>query len=65
MLFIVKIDSYDGETTGRTQHDNFVDVAALYVVVQVGAKGAGVVDDGYRTAAEAKEAWPEALAPPQ
>jgi hypothetical protein len=63
--YILQVDSYDGDTTIREQFNSnarseFSNVRALYSVVKITDQGAIIIDDGYRSRSEAKEAWPEA-----
>lgn len=68
--YILQVDSYTGEDTTRDQHEildeekwNEQEISALYAVVRIEKSGASIADDGYRSIAEAQEAWPEAIAP--
>lgn len=68
--YILQVDSYTGEDTTRDQHEildeegwNEQEISALYAVVRIKESGASIADDGYRSIAEAQEAWPEAIAP--
>jgi hypothetical protein len=63
--FVLAVESYDGDTTCRNQmtwgqDSDPHDVKAMYAVVSLEGDHAEIVDDGYRSLAEAKEAWPEA-----
>ena len=65
LRYIVAIDSYQGDTTCRKQatwqsEGEVNEVGVLYAVISIGNEGAVIVDDGYRSRAEASEAWPEA-----
>ena len=56
---IVKLESFEGRDTFLHCGDDTRDY--LYTIVAVDEDGtADVVDSGYRTFAEAVEAWPEA-----
>lgn len=60
-LAIVRIESFEGRDThlhcGNDEQD------FLFCVVRIDSDGsAGIVDNGYRSHAEAAEAWPEAVA---
>lgn len=66
--YILKIDSYTGDNSARDHHQildtegwNVQDVEAVYAIVRIEADRAEIVDDGYRSLAEAQEAWPNAL----
>ena len=68
--YILQVDSFTGKDTTRDQHEildeegwNEQEISALYVVVRIDGDGASIADDGYRSIAEAKQAWPEATAP--
>lgn len=65
--YILQIDSYTGDSTTRDQHEildedrwNVQEIPALYAVVRIAGDGASIADDGYRSIAEAQQAWPEA-----
>jgi hypothetical protein len=63
--YILQVDSYDGDTTIREQFNSdapseFTNIRALYSIVKITEEGAIIIDDGYRSRGEAKEAWPEA-----
>ena len=66
--YILKIDSYTGDNTARDHHEildnegwNVQEVDAIYAIVSIQAGSAEIVDDGYRSLAEAQEAWFNAL----
>jgi hypothetical protein len=59
--FILRIDAYDGDTTSVTLFNEGEAVDTLFVVVGITPGGAGILDSGYRSFAEAKAAWPEAI----
>lgn len=68
--YILQVESYTGRDTTRDQHEildeegwNFREISALYVIVRIAEDGASIADDGYRSVAEVKQAWPEAIAP--
>ena len=62
--YILKIGSWDGNDTGREQYSARGVLGAVYAVVSVAGSRAVIIDDGYRSPAEAKRAWPEALYEP-
>lgn len=58
--FIVKIESFEGENTFIRCGDHRQDY--LFCIVSIDDKmNAEVVDSGYRSFAEAAEAWPDAV----
>jgi len=59
--YIVRIDSWEGSDTGRKQYSTPGPLDEIYAIIAVADNRAVIVDDGYRDATEAKEAWPEAL----
>jgi hypothetical protein len=71
--YIVEIVGYEGKDTGITIDGDFEDTEndiysgesldRLYAIVQVDDHGASIVDNGYRSVAEAHATWPEALEP--
>jgi hypothetical protein len=61
-FYIVEIESFAGKDTGREQYsppEQSID--SLYAIVIIGETNAEIIDDGYRTYKEAKEAWPQAI----
>jgi hypothetical protein len=69
MRYIVKIESYQGEGSTRTQDRNpsgrdeyaeWEQAEELYAIVKVEDGRATIVDDGYHSREEAEEAWPDA-----
>jgi hypothetical protein len=67
-VHILRVDSYTGDDTSRDQHEildeeglEFKEISALFVIVIFTAEGAEIIDDGYRSMAEAQKAWPEAI----
>lgn len=55
---ILKLESFEGRDTYLRCGNDVQD--CLYCIVLVTAKGASVVDSGYRSYEEAAEAWPDA-----
>jgi len=67
MLCILKIESYQGEGSTRTQERNpcgkyaeWEQAEELYAIVKVEDGCATIVDDGYHSRDEAEIAWPDA-----
>jgi hypothetical protein len=58
-LWIVAIDGFVGRDTAIRIEGTW-EKERLYAIVQTSSKGAVILDNAYRTRAEAKEAWPEA-----
>ncbi len=63
--YVLKVDSYDGDTTSREQMtwselSALHTLKALYAIVLINEDGAILIDDGYRSRSEALKAWPEA-----
>lgn len=59
--FILRLESYEGDDTFiRCGSD---DQDFMFCIAHVDVDGLELVDNGYRTIAEAQEAWPEAIAP--
>ena len=69
--YILRIDSYDGDSTSRKQENWGVgdrrapdfelnEGIALRVVLSIEKGKAAIIDDGYRSYEEAKAAWSEA-----
>lgn len=68
MKYILKIDSYEGDTTERFQYSRSRPTKKLYAIILIPDRGgaenpgkAEIIDDGYRSYDEAKEAWKEAI----
>lgn len=58
-VFVIKIESYEGEDTFLRCGDDQQDY--LYAIIAIGDDGtAEFVDSSYRSLGEALEAWPEA-----
>jgi hypothetical protein len=57
---VVKIESYDGDETHLHCGDEVQDF--LFCIVLIDGYGAEIVDNGYRSYAEAIEGWPQAAA---
>jgi hypothetical protein len=58
--YIVKLATFEGEDTAFY----LLGVDPMWIVISVrAATGASIVDCGYRSLAEARKAWPEALSP--
>jgi hypothetical protein len=62
-LYIVAIESVEGDETIISLEADGEMVYCLYAVVKVTPKRAVIVDNCYRSAAEAKAAWPDAVSP--
>ena len=69
--YILRIDSYEGDSTSRKQENWAVgnhgapafelnDGVALWAVIRILNGKAEIVDDGYRSFKEVKAAWREA-----
>lgn len=58
--YILEVDSLDGEERTISVTDRDGDACRVYAVIGIGSKGAVILDNGYRTREEAREAWPEA-----
>jgi hypothetical protein len=63
MNYIIELEALDGEETVIHLEADGESVPRLWAVVRADAGGAGIVDNGYRSLAEARAAWPEAVAP--
>jgi hypothetical protein len=62
-LYIVALETvHSDDTTIFFEADGRL-VDCLYAIVQVTPKGAGIVDNCYRSVAEALAAWPDAISP--
>ncbi len=62
--YIVEISAFEGsEVSVSIQDGDGQPLSAHYAIVAVDMQGASIVDSGYRSVAEAKEAWPEAREP--
>ena len=62
--YIVEINGFDGsEVSVFIQNADGEALPAHYAIVLVDGQGASIVDSGYRSVAEAKAAWPEAMEP--
>lgn len=61
--YIVQIEPLDGEMVTREQSSEWSgpEGCNIFVVIAADDNGAEVIDDGYRSAWEAKQAWPEAI----
>lgn len=62
--FIIEVHQFDGDDTQIevTNNSGIGDEKTIYCVGQLGPdKVVRFIDEGYRTVAEAKAAWPEAL----
>jgi len=60
--YIVQLDTFEGEDTAFY----LLGADPMWIVISASPTGgAAVVDCGYRSVTEAKEAWPEAVAPPE
>jgi hypothetical protein len=57
---VVKIESYDGEDTHLHCGDEVQDF--LFCIVLIDGGATEIVDNGYRSYAEAIDAWPQAAA---
>ena len=62
-LYIVAIEPLDGKQVQIYITSDGEVNATVYAVLSVDSHGAGIVDSGYRSVAEAAEAWPEAIGP--
>ena len=58
--YLLEIEPLDGEERIITVTDGNLDPARVWAVVQIGARGAVIVDNGYRSREEAASAWPSA-----
>lgn len=61
--YIVELERMEGEETTIHLASGGEPVPRLWCVVSAGPRGAAIVDQGYRTLAEARVAWPEAIPP--
>jgi hypothetical protein len=59
--YILPIDAYDGDTTSVELFSGGEVVEQLFCIVGVSATGASILDSGYRSREEAKEAWPDSI----
>lgn len=62
-LYIVALESVNSEDTTIFFEADGRLVDCLYAIIQVTPKGAGIVDNCYRSVAEALAAWPDAISP--
>lgn len=59
-VFVIKIESYEGDDTFLRCGDDQQDY--LYAIIEIGEDGtADIVDSSYRSLGEALEAWPQAI----
>jgi hypothetical protein len=59
--YVLRVESYVGEHSARAQHvQSDTQAEAVYAIVRVDREGAEIIDDGYRSWDEAKQAWPQA-----
>lgn len=73
MYYILKIDAFHGDDTSlsitqdNSDPDNDIysvdDLDSIFAIVMVDETGAHILDNGYRSIAEAKDAWPKAIEP--
>ena len=61
--YIIAVEPLDGEDVQIYIESEGEANATVYAVVAVDTRGASIVDSGYRSVAEARQAWPEAIAP--
>lgn len=61
--YIIEISRLDGDDTKIILEADGTQRKFLFAVVAVDRKGAGIIDIGYRTVAEARAAWPDAIPP--
>lgn len=61
--YIVEIPQVLGDETTIYLETNGLAVKSLFAIVEISDGGASIVDDCYRTIAEAQAGWPEAIAP--
>lgn len=61
--YIAEINKVLGDDTTIYLEDNGEPVESLYAVIGIAERGACVLDTCYRSIAEAKLAWPEAMVP--
>jgi hypothetical protein len=60
--YIVRLDTFEGEDTACY----LLGADPMWIVMAASpAEGASIVDCGYRSLEEAREAWPEAVLPPR
>ena len=64
MKYILEIEAYNGDDTSVALFSDGEAVDSLWCILVVDASGAHVVDSGYRSFAEAKIAWPDAIGEP-
>lgn len=57
--YVVKLATFEGEDTAFY----LLGADPMWIVITAGPTGASIVDCGYRSLEEAREAWPEAVAP--
>lgn len=61
--YIIGIEPLDGEDTTITTEASGESGVTIYAVISADSTGASIVDNGYRSIAEARIAWPDAIAP--
>jgi hypothetical protein len=61
--YIVELPSMDGDTTTIYLEADGESVDKLFAILSVDARGASIVDNGYRSLKEAMEAWTNAIPP--
>ena len=60
--YIMQIDRLDGEDVGIMLYNSENEILeSLWCVVAVDGNGATIIDNGYRSHAEVKESWPDAI----
>ena len=61
--YIVEIQQVNGDDTTIYLESEGEPVNHLFAIVSIAERGAGIVDNCYRTIGEAQKAWPDAIVP--
>jgi hypothetical protein len=60
--YILKVERLDGDDVGIMLYDDENNILeSLWCVIAVDAEGATIIDNGYRSHAEVKKSWPDAI----